>query len=138
MDKRATLEEFKALRAGVAPEVQTELYGLMTRDPEAGKQRMVAIAAEKGVTLTVDEVKGFSSRWMRRVSLTILSWTRLPLLRWQVVIRAVFVDCHCMTSPGVVALGCVRCANGFLAGPSDGQTRTLQETLRRHANGEKG
>ena len=41
----ATLEEFKALRAGVAPEVQTELYGLMSSDPEAGKQRMVEIAA---------------------------------------------------------------------------------------------
>ena len=39
------------------------------------KQRMVDIAAEKGVTLTVDEVKGFLSRWMRTVSLTILSIT---------------------------------------------------------------
>ena len=55
----ATLEEFKALRAGVAPEVQTELYGLMTSDPEAGKQRMVKIAAAQGVTLTTDEVRGF-------------------------------------------------------------------------------
>ena len=55
----ATLEEFKALQAGVAPEVQTELYGLMSSDPEAGKQRMVEIAAEKGVTLTTEEVRGF-------------------------------------------------------------------------------
>ena len=55
----ATLEEFKALQAGVAPEVQAELYGLMTSDPEAGKQRMVEIAAEKGVTLTTEEVRGF-------------------------------------------------------------------------------
>ena len=55
----ATLEEFKALRAGVAPEVQTELYSLFTSDPEASFQRMVDIATEKGVTLTVDEVKGF-------------------------------------------------------------------------------
>ena len=53
------LEQFKALRAGVAPEVQTELYGLMTSDPEAGKQRMVEIAAEQGVTLTTEEVRGF-------------------------------------------------------------------------------
>ena len=50
----ATLEEFKALRAGVAPEVQTELYGLMSSDPEAGKQRMVEIAAEQGMTLTTE------------------------------------------------------------------------------------
>ena len=55
----ATLEEFKALRAGVAPEVQTELYGLMTSDPEAGKQCMVEIAAAQGVTLTTEEVRGF-------------------------------------------------------------------------------
>ena len=55
----ARLEEFKALRAGVAPEVQTELYGLMTSDPEAGKQRMVEIAAAQGVTVTPEEVRGF-------------------------------------------------------------------------------
>ena len=55
----ATLEEFKALRAGVAPEVQTELYSLMSSDPEAGKQRIVEIAAAQGVTLTTEEVRGF-------------------------------------------------------------------------------
>ena len=44
----ATLEEFNALQAGVAPEVQAELYGLMTSDPEAGKQRMVDSAAGQG------------------------------------------------------------------------------------------
>ena len=55
----ATLEEFKALRAGVAPEVQKELYGLMSSDPAAGKQRMVEIAAGQGVTLTTEEVRGF-------------------------------------------------------------------------------
>ena len=55
----ATLEEFKALREGAAPEVQSELYLLFTSDPEASFQRMVEIAAEKGVILTVDEVKGF-------------------------------------------------------------------------------
>ena len=55
----ATLEQFKALRAGVAPELQSELYSLMSSDPEAGKQRMVEIAAEQGVTLTTEEVRGF-------------------------------------------------------------------------------
>ena len=54
-----TLHEFKALRAGVAPALQTELVGLMTSDPEAGKQRMVKIAAAQGVTRTTDEVRGF-------------------------------------------------------------------------------
>ena len=55
----ATLEEFKALRVGVAPEVQTELYGLMTSDPEAGKQRMGEIAVAQGVTVTPEEERGF-------------------------------------------------------------------------------
>ena len=55
----ATLEEFKALRAGVAHEVQTELVRLMSSDPEAAKQCMVEIAAAQGVTLTSEEVHGF-------------------------------------------------------------------------------
>ena len=54
-----TLNDFKALRASVPSETQTELYSLFTSDPEASFQRMVELAAEKGVTLTVDEVKGF-------------------------------------------------------------------------------
>ena len=55
----ATLEEFKALRAGVAPEVQKELLILFSSDPEAARQRMVQLAAEKGMTLTTEEVRGF-------------------------------------------------------------------------------
>ena len=54
-----TLNDFKQLRSSVPAEVLTELYYLFTSDPEASFQRMVDIAAEKGVTLTVDEVKGF-------------------------------------------------------------------------------
>ena len=54
-----TLNEFKALRASVPAEAQTELVSLFTSNPEASFQRMADIAAEKGVTLTVDEVKGF-------------------------------------------------------------------------------
>ena len=50
----ASLNDFKALRASVSPEVETELYSLFTSDPEALFQRMVGIAAEKGMTLTVD------------------------------------------------------------------------------------
>ena len=55
----ATLEEFKSLRAGIAPKVQTELFKLFTSDPEASYKRMVELAAEKGVTFTAEEVKGF-------------------------------------------------------------------------------
>ena len=54
-----TLNDFKQLRASVPAEVQKELYSLFTSEPEASFQRMVDIAAEKGVTLTVDEVQSF-------------------------------------------------------------------------------
>ena len=55
----ATLEEFKSLRAGVAPEMQTELYRLFSSDPDAARQRMVELAAGQGVTLTTEKVRGF-------------------------------------------------------------------------------
>ena len=58
-ESMATLNDFKALRASVPAEVQSELFRLFTSDPEASFQRMVELAAEKGVTLTVEEVKGF-------------------------------------------------------------------------------
>ena len=54
-----TLEEFRALRAQVPAENQSELFTLMTKDPQASLQRMVEIAAAEGMTITVDEVKGF-------------------------------------------------------------------------------
>ena len=54
-----TLNDFKALRASVPTEVQTELYSLFTSDPDAARQRMVELAAEQGVTLTVDQVRQF-------------------------------------------------------------------------------
>ena len=54
-----TLEQFKQVRTSVAPEQQQELFTLMTSSPDAALQRMVQIAAEKGVTLTAEEVKGF-------------------------------------------------------------------------------
>ena len=54
-----TLNDFKALRASVPAEVQAQLYRMFTADPEASYKRMVEIAAEKGMPLTVEEVKGF-------------------------------------------------------------------------------
>ena len=56
-----TLNDFKALRASVSADVQSELYSLFASDPEASRQRMVALAAEQGVTLTIDQVRGFLS-----------------------------------------------------------------------------
>ena len=55
-----TLNDFKQLRASVPAETQKELYSLFTSDPDAARQRMVELAAEKGVTLTVDQVREFA------------------------------------------------------------------------------
>ena len=54
-----TLNDFKQLRASVPAEVQNELYSLFTSDPDAARQRMVELAADQGVTLTVDQVREF-------------------------------------------------------------------------------
>ena len=54
-----TLNDFKALRASVPAEVQTELYSLFTSNPDAALQRMVELASEQGVKLTVDQVREF-------------------------------------------------------------------------------
>ena len=57
-----TLDDFKALRASVPAEVQQELYGLMSSNPDAALSRMVELAAAQGVTTTSDEVRGFLSQ----------------------------------------------------------------------------
>ena len=54
-----TLEQFKQVRTSVAPEVQSELFLLMTKDPDAAINRMVEIAGEKGLTVSSEEVRGF-------------------------------------------------------------------------------
>ena len=54
-----TLTDFKQLRASVPAEVQSELYSLFSSNPDAARQRMVELAAEKGVALTTDEVREF-------------------------------------------------------------------------------
>ena len=55
----ATLEQFKQVRASVAPEVQTELYGLLVQDLDAAVQKMIVIGAENNVSFTVEEVKSY-------------------------------------------------------------------------------
>ena len=56
-----TLDQFKTLRSSVAPELQQELFGLMTSNPDAALSRMVELAAAQGVTISSDEVRGFLS-----------------------------------------------------------------------------
>ena len=58
-ESMTTLNDFKALRNSVPVQQQQELFKLMTSSPDAALQRMVQIAAEKGVTLTTEEVRGF-------------------------------------------------------------------------------
>ena len=53
------LNDFKALRASVPAEVQKKLYSLFSSDPDAARQRMVELAAEQGVRLTVEQVRQF-------------------------------------------------------------------------------
>ena len=54
-----TLNDFKQLRDSVPAEIQKELYSLFSSDPDAARQRMVELAAEQGVTLTLDQVREF-------------------------------------------------------------------------------
>ena len=54
-----TLNDFKALRASVPAEVQKELYSLFSSNPDAARKRVVDLAAEQGVTLSVDQVRQF-------------------------------------------------------------------------------
>ena len=54
-----TLNDFKALRASVPAETQKELYSLFSSNPEAARQRMVELAAEQDVTLSVEQVRQF-------------------------------------------------------------------------------
>ena len=54
-----TLNDFKALRASVPAEVQKELYSLFSSDPDSARQRMVELAAEKGVMITLEQVREF-------------------------------------------------------------------------------
>ena len=54
-----TLNDFKQLRAAVPAEIQKKLYSLFSSNPYAARQSMVELAAEKGVTLTVEQVREF-------------------------------------------------------------------------------
>ena len=54
-----TLNDFKALRASVPAEVQKEMYSLFSSNPDAARQRMVELAADQGVSLSLDQVREF-------------------------------------------------------------------------------
>ena len=106
----ATLEEFKAMRDAVPMSVQGELFRLMTSDPDVSIRRMVEIAAEKGMTVSANEVRGFLSRWIRTMNSMTSSWMQwrwLPLLVAELM-SPTAAKRKRMTSHGGVALACVR------------------------------
>ena len=53
------LEQFKQIRETVPPEIQSELFKLMTSDPDVALHRMVQLAADQGLCVTSEEVRGF-------------------------------------------------------------------------------
>ena len=57
----ATLKEFITLQASVSSTEQAEIAELYLTDREAAVNKMIGIAAEKGVTLTSEEVQSFIS-----------------------------------------------------------------------------
>ena len=57
----ATLQEFKTLQVSVSSTDQAEIAELYITNREAAVNKMIAIASDKGVTLTSDEVQSFIS-----------------------------------------------------------------------------
>jgi hypothetical protein len=58
----STLQEFKTLQKSVSSSEQAQIAELYITDREAAVNKMIAIASDKGVTLTSDEVQSFISQ----------------------------------------------------------------------------
>ena len=57
----ATIEQFKELQTAVSSEDQAQIAELYLTNRDSAVSKMIGIAAEKGVTLTSDEVQSFIS-----------------------------------------------------------------------------
>ena len=57
----ATLQEFKTLQASVSSSDQSEIAKLYLSNRESAVNKMITISADKGVTLTSEEVQSFIS-----------------------------------------------------------------------------
>ena len=57
----ATLQEFKTLQASVSSAEQAQIAELYLTDRDSAVSKMIGIAADKGVTLSSDEVQSFIS-----------------------------------------------------------------------------
>ena len=58
----ATLQDFKTLQASVSSTDQAEIAELYITNREAVVTKMIAIASDKGVTLSSEEVQSFISQ----------------------------------------------------------------------------
>ena len=57
----ATIEQFKELQTAVSSDDQAQIAELYLTDRESAVSKMITIAADKGVTLTSEEVQSFIS-----------------------------------------------------------------------------
>jgi len=57
----ATIEQFKELQAALSSEYQARIAELYLTDRDSAVNKMITIAADKGVTLSSDEVQSFIS-----------------------------------------------------------------------------
>ena len=57
----ARIEQFKELQTALSSEDQAQIAELYITDRDSAVSKMITIAAEKGVTLTSDEVQSFIS-----------------------------------------------------------------------------
>ena len=57
----ATIEQFKELQTALSSEDQAQIAELYLTDRASAVTKMITIAADKGVTLTSDEVQSFIS-----------------------------------------------------------------------------
>ena len=73
-----TLEQFKQVRTSVAPEMQSELFQLMSKDPDASISRMVEIAGENGLKVSNEEVRSFLRQMDDDEEWMTLNWMPLP------------------------------------------------------------
>ena len=58
----ATIEQFKELQTALSSEDQAQIAELYLTDRDSAVSKMIGIAAEKGVTLTSEEVQSFISQ----------------------------------------------------------------------------
>ena len=58
----ATLQDFKTLQASLSSSEQAKIAELYLTDRDSAVSKMITIAADKGVTLTSEEVQSFISQ----------------------------------------------------------------------------